>query len=250
MIHRLIYIVSSKWAVIFISIFPCKWWVLHLQLISRVSPCLLLSVYLWWSICGSLYLSFFEFIKLFIYADFFARNVLKSFQPYSFKYFFLLTLSADLWYSYCVYVVHSAVVQSLSHAPLFATPWTAGCQASLSFTTSQSLQNSCPSAVSHISLNLYLSLCILISLCSSDCIISMELSLSSLNFSSIRCLIFLQTQWRLLPDVFSGSLLQISQPPIYPESLLIWEFPFPIAFYLNLQLLLSILSPEILYIPL
>ena len=34
-------------------------------------------------------------------------------------------------------------------------------------------KNSCPSAtVSHISLNLHLSLCILVSLCSSDCIIS------------------------------------------------------------------------------
>ena len=31
------------------------------------------------------------------------------------------------------------VVQSLSHVPLFATPWTAACQASLSFTNSQSL---------------------------------------------------------------------------------------------------------------
>ena len=30
-------------------------------------------------------------------------------------------------------------VQSLSHVPLFATPWTAACQASLSFTISQSL---------------------------------------------------------------------------------------------------------------
>ena len=31
------------------------------------------------------------------------------------------------------------VVQMLSHVPLFATPWTAACQASLSFTISQSL---------------------------------------------------------------------------------------------------------------
>ena len=34
---------------------------------------------------------------------------------------------------YCV------VVQLLSHAPLFVTPWTAACQASLSFSISQSL---------------------------------------------------------------------------------------------------------------
>ena len=32
-----------------------------------------------------------------------------------------------------------AVVQSLSHVQLFATPWTAACQASLSFTITQSL---------------------------------------------------------------------------------------------------------------
>ena len=32
-----------------------------------------------------------------------------------------------------------AVVQSLSHVQLFATPWTAACQASLSFTISRSL---------------------------------------------------------------------------------------------------------------
>ena len=31
------------------------------------------------------------------------------------------------------------VVQSLSHVQLFATPWTAACQATLTFTTSQSL---------------------------------------------------------------------------------------------------------------
>ena len=31
------------------------------------------------------------------------------------------------------------VAQSLSHVQLFATPWTAACQASLSFTISQSL---------------------------------------------------------------------------------------------------------------
>ena len=35
-----------------------------------------------------------------------------------------------------------AVVQSLSHVQLFATSWTAACQASLSFTISQSLHKS------------------------------------------------------------------------------------------------------------
>ena len=36
------------------------------------------------------------------------------------------------------------VVQSLSHVQLFATPRSAACQASLSFTISRSLLNSCP----------------------------------------------------------------------------------------------------------
>ena len=35
-------------------------------------------------------------------------------------------------------------VQSLSRVRLFATPWTAACQASLSITNSQRLHNSCP----------------------------------------------------------------------------------------------------------
>ena len=36
------------------------------------------------------------------------------------------------------------IVQSLSHVWLSATPWTAACQASLSFTISWSMLNSCP----------------------------------------------------------------------------------------------------------
>ena len=42
----------------------------------------------------------------------------------------------------CSIVISS--VQSLSHVWLFAAPWTAACQASLSITNSQSLPNSCP----------------------------------------------------------------------------------------------------------
>ena len=34
-------------------------------------------------------------------------------------------------------------ILSLSHVQLFVTPWTAACQASLSFTASQSLLNYC-----------------------------------------------------------------------------------------------------------
>ena len=39
----------------------------------------------------------------------------------------------------CLACLECFVVQSLSHVQLFATPWTAGCQAFLSFTISQSL---------------------------------------------------------------------------------------------------------------
>ena len=39
----------------------------------------------------------------------------------------------------CVYIYIYLVIQSLSHVWFFATPWTAACQASLSFTISWSL---------------------------------------------------------------------------------------------------------------
>ena len=39
----------------------------------------------------------------------------------------------------CVHSVQFSSVQSLNHVQLFATPWTAACQASLSITNSQSL---------------------------------------------------------------------------------------------------------------
>ena len=41
-------------------------------------------------------------------------------------------------------LIHFSSVQLLSHVRLFATPWTAAHQASLSITNSQSLSNSCP----------------------------------------------------------------------------------------------------------
>ena len=40
-----------------------------------------------------------------------------------------------------ILLVSLVIVQSLNHARLFVTPWTAACQASLSFTFSQSLLN-------------------------------------------------------------------------------------------------------------
>ena len=50
---------------------------------------------------------------------------------------FILLLIHDTWISLCVLQFSS--VQSLSHVRLFATPWTAALQASLSITNSQSL---------------------------------------------------------------------------------------------------------------
>ena len=44
----------------------------------------------------------------------------------------------------CLTSLNIVVVQLLSHVQLFATPWTAACQASLSFTISWSCSNSCP----------------------------------------------------------------------------------------------------------
>ena len=45
-------------------------------------------------------------------------------------------MTPEMSYCYAHYIV---VVQSLGHIQLFATPWTAACQASLSFTNSRSL---------------------------------------------------------------------------------------------------------------
>ena len=46
---------------------------------------------------------------------------------------------AHSYYSHNLFYFKFVIVQLLSHAWLFATPWTAACQASLSFTVSQSL---------------------------------------------------------------------------------------------------------------
>ena len=47
---------------------------------------------------------------------------------------------------YYPYTLQFSSVQSLSRVQLFETPWTAACQASLSFTISWSCSNSCPSS--------------------------------------------------------------------------------------------------------
>ena len=53
------------------------------------------------------------------------------------QFYFFSNLNAFYFISfYFIFVV--TVVHSLSHVRLFATPWTVACQASLSFTTSQS----------------------------------------------------------------------------------------------------------------
>ena len=44
-----------------------------------------------------------------------------------------------MWISYKLYIVQFSLVSSLNCVQLFATPWTAACQASLSITNSQSL---------------------------------------------------------------------------------------------------------------
>ena len=49
----------------------------------------------------------------------------------------------NFWWNFMPFVV---VVQSLSRVRLFVTPWTAACQASLSFNSSRACSNSCPSS--------------------------------------------------------------------------------------------------------
>ena len=56
------------------------------------------------------------------------------------KQFKDIFLQFDIWIS----EVKFSSVQSLSCVQLFATPWTAACQASLSITNSQSLPKPCP----------------------------------------------------------------------------------------------------------
>ena len=53
--------------------------------------------------------------------------------------------------------VQFSSVQSLSHVPLFATPWTAACQASLSINTSPSLLK--PSSIESVMPSNHLTLC-------------------------------------------------------------------------------------------
>ena len=76
-------------------------------------------------------------------------------------------------------LLHSLVVQSLSPVQLFATPWTAACQASLSITISQSLLKliSIESVMSYNHLILYHPLLLLPSIFPSIRVFSKELAL-------------------------------------------------------------------------
>ena len=51
----------------------------------------------------------------------------------------VLCINPDIELKFLSYFLQLRSVQSLSHVQLFATPWTAACQASLSITNSQSL---------------------------------------------------------------------------------------------------------------
>ena len=55
--------------------------------------------------------------------------------------FYELTFSQMLLHTFCKSSVQFSSVQLLSHVQLYATPWTAACQASLSITNSWSLLN-------------------------------------------------------------------------------------------------------------
>ena len=60
---------------------------------------------------------------------------------------FLRTSNASLHYTVTqnLYTTQFSSGQSLSRVQLFATPWTAACQATLSITNSRAYSNSCPS---------------------------------------------------------------------------------------------------------
>ena len=64
------------------------------------------------------------------------RKVIQLYTYILFQIIFYYSLLQDVEYSFLCYIV---VVQSLSCVRLFATPWTAAHQASLSFTISRSL---------------------------------------------------------------------------------------------------------------
>ena len=78
--------------------------------------------------------NFYEIFRNFRKYSFYLTRENLSFVYISFKYFLLSFYNTDP-----SFFLHSKTVQSFSHARLFATPWTAAHQASLSITNSKSL---------------------------------------------------------------------------------------------------------------
>ena len=72
---------------------------------------------------------------------FLTKNVLKNIIEQLIYISFSLIYESTLWLSilHKFFLLVSQSFQSLSHVQLFATPWTAACQASLSITNSRSL---------------------------------------------------------------------------------------------------------------
>ena len=67
------------------------------------------------------------------------QNKKNKLKKWLLLYFLLLVVLFFLWYSWFIILFSGVIVQLLSHVWLFVIPWTAACQASLSFTTSQRL---------------------------------------------------------------------------------------------------------------
>ena len=67
------------------------------------------------------------------------QNKKNKLKKWLLLYFLLVVVLFFLWYSWFIILFSGVIVQLLSHVWLFVIPWTAACQASLSFTTSQRL---------------------------------------------------------------------------------------------------------------
>ena len=61
-------------------------------------------------------------------------------------WFFNRQFPSDTWCWACFHMLKNSSAQSFCYVQLFATPWTATCQASLSITNSRACSNSCPSS--------------------------------------------------------------------------------------------------------
>ena len=61
-------------------------------------------------------------------------------------WFFNRQFPSDTWCWACFHMLKNSSAQSFCYFQLFATPWTATCQASLSITNSRACSNPCPSS--------------------------------------------------------------------------------------------------------